>query len=282
VTKAVQGCLGPYRLLKAVHTGPASRIWQAYDDGRKRFAAVKTLREEYQRKSQYVGYLRWEYKVGSPLASDRVIRVYEFSHDHGVPYLAMEWFAGMTMKQRLRQGVEAIAEQVPKIALQAAEGLAYFNAQGWIHRDIKPENFLVSEGGDVKLIDFALAQRSGRLWSRLFSPRSRVQGTKTYMSPEQIRGSHLDERADIYSLGCTLYELVAGWPPFTAPSVKELLSKHLNAPPPPLEAANSRVTPEFSQMVRWAMAKNPTERPRSSEEFCEKIRRTTVFRPTLQ
>jgi len=282
VKKAVPGYLGPYRLLNVVHTGPTSQIWQAYDDGRKCFAAVKTLLEDYRRKRQYVAYLRWEYKVGFPLACERIIRIYEFAHDRGVPYLAMEWFAGMTMKQRLRQGVEAIAAQVPKIAVQAAEGLAYFNAQGWVHRDIKPENFLVADDGDVKLIDFALARRSGRLLGRLFSPRSRVQGTKSYMSPEQIRGKPLDERADIYSLGCTLYELIAGRPPFTGTSVKELLNRHLKAPPPPLEAANRRVTPEFSQLIGWAMAKSPTDRPRSSEEFCERIRQTAVFRRVLQ
>jgi eukaryotic-like serine/threonine-protein kinase len=279
VKNAVPGNLGPYRLLKVVHTGPTTQIWQAYDDGRKRFAAVKTLREEYRRKREYVGYLSWEYKVGSLLASERVIRIYEFSDQRGTPYLAVEWFAGMTMKQRLRDGIEAIADRVPKIAVQAAEGLAYFNAQGWIHRDIKPDNFLVADSGDVKLIDFALARRSGGLLSRLFSPRSQVQGTKTYMSPEQIRGERLDERADVYSLACTLYELVAGKPPFAGASVKVLLNSHLNTPPPRLEEDNRRVAPEFAQLIRWAMAKSPADRPQSSEEFCERIRRTAVFRP---
>jgi serine/threonine protein kinase len=281
VNKAVPGYLGPYRLLNVVHTGPTSQIWQAYHDGRQGFAAVKTLLEGYRRKRRYVAYLRWEYRVGFRLACERVIRIYEFAYDRGVPYLAMEWFAGTTMKHRLRQGIEAIAEQVPKIVVQAAEGLAYFNAQGWVHRDIKPENFLVAEEGDVKLIDFALARRSKGLLSRLFAPRSRVQGTKSYMSPEQIRGESLDQRADVYSLACTLYELIAGRPPFTATSVKELLNKHLKSPPPPLEAANRTVTPEFAHLIRWAMAKDPNDRPRSSEEFCERIRQTPVFRRAL-
>jgi eukaryotic-like serine/threonine-protein kinase len=282
MSKAVPGYLGPYRLLNVVHTGPASQIWQAFDDGRQRFSAVKTLREEYRRKRQYVAYLRWEYKVGSRLDSQRTIRVFEFAVDRGAPYLATEWFAGMTMKHHLRQGVEAIAALVPKIVVQAAEGLAYFNAQGWVHRDIKPENFLVADDGEVKLIDFALARRSKGLLSWLFSPRSPVQGTKSYMSPEQIRRKPLDDRADVYSLACTFYELIAGRPPFTANSVKELLNKHLKSPPPPLEAANRRVTPEFAQLIRWAMAKSPADRPRSSEDFCERIRKTPVFWRTLE
>ncbi len=282
MNKAVPGYLGPYRLLNVVHTGPTTQIWQAYDDRGQRFLAVKTLLEDYQKSREYVGYLRWEHKVGCRLVCERIIRIGEFGFDRHVPYLAMEWFAGMTMKHHLRQGVEAIVAQVPKIVAQAAEGLAYFNAQGWVHRDIKPENFLVAENGDVKLIDFALARRSKGLLSGWFSPRSKVQGTKSYMSPEQIRSRPLDQRADVYSLACTLYELIAGRPPFTATSIKELLNKHLGAAPPCLETVNRNVTPEFAQLIRWAMAKKPAERPRSSEEFCQRIRKTSVFRRTWQ
>ncbi len=282
MTKAIPGYLGPYRLLNAVHTGPSTQIWQAYHDGEKSFFAIKTLLEDYRRKREYVGYLRWEYKVGSRLDCERVMRIHQFAFERGVPYLAMEWFAGATMKSRLRQGAEAVVALAPKIVVQAAEALAYFNGQGWVHRDIKPENFLVADSGDVKLIDFALARRSRGVLARLLAPRSRVQGTKSYMSPEQIRGKSLDERADLYSLACTLYELLAGRPPYTANSVKELLNKHLKSPPPALEAANRSVTPEFAQLVRWAMAKSPAERPRSTEDFHQRILATPVFRRTFQ
>jgi len=282
VNKAVPGYLGAYRLLNAVQTGPTSQIWQAYHDGQQRFFAIKTLLEKYRRKRTYVSYLRWEYRVGSRLDCPRVIRICEFAYDRGVPYLAMEWFPGGTMKTRLRPGADATAALLPKIAVQAAEAVAYVNSQGWVHRDIKPENFLVSDEGDVKLIDFALARRSRGLLGRLLVPRSKVQGTKSYMAPEQIRGKALDQRADLYSLACTLYELVSGRPPFAAPSVKQLLSKHLNSPPPPLEAANRRVTPEFAQLIRWAMSKNPADRPRSTQEFFERIRQTPIFWRTLE
>jgi len=243
VNKAVPGYLGAYRLLNAVQTGPTSQIWQAYHDGQQRFFAIKTLLEKYRRKRTYVSYLRWEYRVGSRLDCPRVIRICEFAYDRGVPYLAMEWFPGGTMKTRLRPGADATAALLPKIAVQAAEAVAYVNSQGWVHRDIKPES---------------------------------------YMAPEQIRGKALDQRADLYSLACTLYELVSGRPPFAAPSVKQLLSKHLNSPPPPLEAANRRVTPEFAQLIRWAMSKNPADRPRSTQEFFERIRQTPIFWRTLE
>jgi len=281
VTKAVPGYLGPYRLLNVVHSGPSTQIWRAFHDELKCLFAVKTLLEDYRQERHYVGYLRWEYKVGSRLACERIIRIREFASDHKVPYLAMEWFAGTTIKRRLRQGPEAVAALAPKIVEQAAEALAYFNGGGWIHCDVKPENFLVDDSGEVKMIDFALARRSPRLLGRLLASRSKVQGTKSYMSPEQIRGQPLDQRADLYSLACTFYELLAGRPPFTAPSAKELLSKHLKTPPPPLEAANRSVTPEFAQLIRWAMAKSPAERPRSTQEFYERVRGTPVFRRAL-
>ncbi len=281
MTKAVPGYLGPYRLLSAVHTGPSTQIWRAFHEGQKSFFAVKTLLEDFQQQRQYVAYLRWEYKVGSSLSCERIIRIHEFAVDHKVPYLAMEWFAGATMKHRLRQGPDTLVALAPKMIAQATEALAYFNAQGWVHRDIKPENFLVADNGDVKLIDFALARRSRGLLGRLLTARSRVQGTKTYISPEQIRRQTLDQRADLYSLACTFYELLAGRPPFTASSVKELLNKHLKTPPPALEAVNRNVTPEFARLIRWAMAKSPGERPRSTLDFYERVRATPVFRRTL-
>ena len=111
--------------------------------------------------------------------------------------------------------------------------MQYLHEQGWIHRDIKPDNFLVNEEGDVKLIDFALAARERKGLGKLFG-RTKVQGTRSYMAPEQIRGKGLDARTDIYSFGCMLYELVSGRLPFTGVSPEELLRKHLYAPIPVL------------------------------------------------
>ena len=272
------GYLGPYRLLNVVNTGQTTQMWQAYHDGLQRFFAVKTLLDRFRRSREQVGYLKWEYAVGLKLRHERIIQVHEYNTDRGAAYLAMEWFSAPNMKQRMRQGVDNIAHLIPKIVIQSTEALAYFNGCGWVHRDIKPDNFLVDDDGAVKLIDFALARRRKGILSKLFAPKTKVQGTKSYMSPEQIRGGALDDRADLYSLGCTLFELVAGRPPYTGASANDLLMKHLKAAPPSLESANRNATPEFAQLIRRTMAKKPSARPKSVGEFLTEVRAIRIFR----
>ena len=274
------GYVGPYRLLNVVNTGQNSQMWQAYHDGQKRFYGVKILLDKFRRNREQINYLRWEYTVGSKLDDDRIIRIVEFNTDRGNSYLAMEWFSAPNLKQLIRQGVEKVEYLIPQIIDQATAALAYFNNQGWIHRDIKPDNFLASDTGHVKLIDFALAQRfRGRL-CKLFTPKTKVQGTRSYMAPEQIRGKPLDDRSDLYSLACTIHELVSGKPPFTGASANDLLMKHLKAPPPSLESVNPNITPQFAQLLRKAMAKDPKNRPNSADDFLTGLRMAKIFKRT--
>ena len=280
MSKENPGYLGRYRLLNVVNTGQTSQMWQAYHDGTHQFFAVKTLLDKFRRAREQVWYLKWEYAVGAKLEHDRVIRVHEYNVDRGTPYLAMEWFAAPNMKKRIQAGLESYGYLVPKMALQATEALAYFSSQGWVHRDVKPDNFLVSDDGDVKLIDFALAKPIKRGLAKLFTVRSKVQGTRSYMSPEQIRGLALDDRADLYSLACTLFELVSGKPPYTGTSQTDLLMKHLKAAPPSLEAANRNVTPEFAQLIRKAMSKKLSARHKSVTEFFEELQGVRILKRT--
>lgn len=280
MASATPGYLGPYRLLNVVHTGQTSQIWQAYHDGQQRIFGIKTLLSKFHRDREHVQYLRWEYVVGHKLEHERVIRVFAFEVSRGTPYVALEWFPASNMKQRIQQGVEPIAHLLPKVITQAAEGLAYFNGQGWVHRDVKPDNFLVTDQGDVKLIDFALARRAASGLRRLLSTKSKIQGTRSYMSPEQIRGGALDLRADVYSLGCTIYQLLSGRPPYTGSSADELLRKHLKSPPPAVEAINKNITPEFGQLLRRMLAKEPSDRPQSVQDFLREFQMMRLFKRT--
>ena len=280
MAKAVPGYLGPYRLLNVIHTGHASQLWQAYEDGKDRMVAVKTILEKFCKDAEQIGYLRQEHKVGHKVVNPRIVEVYAFDTDRGIPYLAMEWFAAPNLKKRIRakEDWERMAHLIPDIIRQAAEGLACMHCCGWVHRDIKPDNFLVADNGQVKLIDFGLAQRAKHGLAKLFSTKSKRQGTPSYMSPEQIRCTPLDERADVYSFGCVVHEMIAGTPPITGSTLEELFGKHLKSTPPSLEAVDRNVTPEFAQLVRRCLAKDPASRPASAEDFLDEFRMLKVFR----
>lgn len=278
MARATPGYIGPYRLLNVVNTGQTSQIWQAYDDAAHEICGIKILLSEYRNNREHLGYLKQEWIVGGNLDHERIIRFRDYATDKGTPYLVMEWFPAPNLKIRVRYAYDQIEHQLPMIMEQMCESLVYLHAQGWVHRDVKPDNFLLAEDGRIKLIDFALAQKIKGGLSRLWAPKTKVQGTRSYMSPEQIRGDALDGRADLYSLGCTLFELMAGKAPYTGVSSNDLLSKHLKAAVPSLEVSNRNVTPEFGDLIRRAMAKKASDRPHSVADFLTDFRRIRVFR----
>ncbi|MBL9124986.1 MAG: serine/threonine protein kinase [Planctomycetaceae bacterium] len=278
MARASQDLLGKYRLLNIVMTGQTSQVWEAIDDAQSQRYAIKLLLSDFRKEREHVAFLKNEYAVGKSLEHPRVIRIYEYGSDKLSPYLVMELYPHPNMKQFLRRGLAQVGYLVPQVIGQAAEALAYFNDQGWVHRDIKPDNFLVSPQGDVKLIDFAMATKPKTGLMKLFARKTKTQGTRSYMSPEQIRGLALDTRADVYSFGCTIFELVGGRAPFTGGSSNELLMKHLKSPPPPLGAANPNVTPEFADLVKKTLAKRPEQRPESMSEFLREFRSLRVFK----
>ncbi len=273
-----QDYVGPFRLLNLIRAGKTCEVWEVINDAKGQRLAIKLLAGDAARDRDEVAFLKHECEVGKALDHPQVIKIYDFGRDRDNVYLAMELFAALNLKQLINQGVEALAPRVEECLRQCAEGLAYFHAQGWIHRDVKPDNFLMNAESQVKMIDFALAVRKKSGLARLFSFKSKIQGTRSYMSPEQIRGQPLDERSDIYSFACMAYELVGGKPPYTGTSTNDLLTKHLRAPIPPLQAANRNASDAFSQLLRRALAKKPEDRPSSMNDFINELRAATVFK----
>jgi eukaryotic-like serine/threonine-protein kinase len=278
LSRATPGYIGPYRLLNVVNTGQTSQIWQAYDDAANEVCGLKVLLSDFRRNREHLAYLKQEWIVGEGLRHDRIIRFRTFAVDRGTPYLAMEWFPAPNLKQRLRYDHDKIEWRLPLLIEQMAEALVYLHGEGWVHRDVKPDNFLVSEDGNVKMIDFALTQRIKAGISKILGPKGKIQGTRSYMSPEQIRGEALDGRADLYSFACTIFEMLSGKPPYTGANANELLLKHLRAAIPTLESMNRNVTPEFGELIRRAMSKKASLRPKSVEDFLTDFRMVRVFR----
>ena len=149
--------------------------------------------------------------------------------------------------------------------------------QGWVHRDIKPDNFLVNDENHVRLIDFNLYPQDKKGLGKLLGNKMPVQGTYSYMAPEQIRGQAVDERADIYSFGCMVYELITGKLPFTATSPAELLNKHLKTKPQHISVLNKNVHADFADLVMRMLAKEPKDRPDSFKDFIRTLKAGRVF-----
>lgn len=259
--------------------GQTSRLWQAYDDKERRYVGIKTLHERYVGDSAQINFLRKEYEVAAPLSHPLLIDVQEFGFDKKVPYLVMEWCGAPNMKMLLNRGYEESAQYLQKIIPQMAEVLVYFHSKGWIHRDIKPDNFIYSDDTGLKLIDFALSDKKPSIASKLlsFMPK-KVQGTASYMSPEQIQGKSVGEQSDIYSLGCTFFELLAGRPPFTGGTIQDLLQKQVSSLAPPITARNNNITPEMAGVVKMCLAKDVRDRPQTSEELYTLLRSIRVFK----
>lgn len=270
--------LGPYRLVRLIRVGNTCQVWEAAKADETTRYALKVLREDLRKDRGELAALKNEFEVGGKLKHANIIKIYEYNREGVTPYVVLELFEYPNLKLLLRQGHQALAYLVPKIIEQGAEALFYLHGEGWVHRDVKPDNFLVNEEGHVKLIDFAISQRIRKGISALFGFRGAVQGTRSYMSPEQIRGKNLDERADLYSFGCVVFELLTGKPPYTGTTADDLLNRHLTAPIPSLVAANENVTPEVANLVRRAMAKRREDRHRSMYDFLMELRGLRVFK----
>jgi serine/threonine protein kinase len=275
--------IGNYRLLKHMVTGQTSQVWEVRDAGGRHFA-LKLLLPEKARDPTYRRFLLHEAEVGKSLAHPNIIRIIEVGRNATNPYFVMEYFPAGNLKIRIMnmrkdpKQLEFIREKGQDILKQAATALAFMNAKGWVHRDVKPDNLLVNSAGEVRLIDFALAQRPVTGLARLFRRREKAQGTRSYMSPEQIRGQALDGRADIYSFGASCYEMVTGRPPFRGSSSQDLLHKHISEKPVTPKMYNPDVTDQFADLVLRMLAKKREDRPKDFHEVLIAMRGMQVFK----
>jgi serine/threonine protein kinase len=259
-------------MLRLIRAGKSCQIWEVFrEDGDSHRCVLKVLRDDYRRSREELALLKHEFTVGRELDHPKVIRIHEFDIVRGIPFLALDFFESVNLKQWLRLP-ESDRTMLASMIEQSAEALVHMHQRGWVHRDVKPDNLLVNAAGEVKLIDFAIAQRIRRGLSRWLPGRGKVQGTRSYMSPEQIRNEPLDPRSDVYSFGCVVYELVSGKPPFTGGSADELLQRHLSAPVPSILAADATVSEELAGLVARCMAKPREDRPESMEAFLDSFR----------
>jgi len=263
--------LGALTLVRQLGVGRHSQVWEAVHTTTGDRVAVKVLVPEMARDAGQRRLLRHEWTVAAALDHPAIIRMSRYAEAGGLPHLVMELYPHPNLKRQLLGGVEGIAPRLHRIITQVAWALDHMHGRGWVHRDIKPDNVLAATDGEVKLIDLAIAARTPGLVGRLLPGKRPVQGTPSYISPEQIRGLPPDPRSDIYSLGCMLFELLAGMPPYSAATSEELLNKHLSATPPAVESFNRNATTSVSRLIRQMLAKRPADRPASMKEVLAQI-----------
>lgn len=264
------GRLGPYRVTGVLGQGGMGIVFAAEDVQLQRPVALKVLRPGSD--DDGTGRIRFlrEARATAALKSDHVVTIYQVGEENEVPYLAMEFLHGEPLDRRLEHEPPLTLGEVLRIGREMALGLEAAHARGLVHRDVKPGNvWLEAPTGPVKLLDFGLAwapKEDLRLTQSGF-----VVGTPRYMAPEQARGTPVDARGDLFSLGCVLYRMCTGQLPFQGETTMALLTALAVDMPPPMTALNPRLPKPLSELVAHLLAKEPAHRPRSAREVAERI-----------
>jgi serine/threonine protein kinase/sugar lactone lactonase YvrE len=258
--------VGPYRLLEQLGGGGMGIIYKAEDTRLGRTVALKFLPPELIRDPSAKTRFSQEARAASALDHPNICTIYDLGETaEAALFLSMPCYEGETLRDRLERGPLPV-EEAADIARQVAQGLAKAHRQGIVHRDIKPANLMITTDGVVKILDFGIAKLAG---AAAITRTGVALGTPAYMAPEQIKGEEVDSRADLWSLGVVLYEMLAGRRPF--PDENEVLAFHaiLFQEPSPLRDHRPDVPPELEQVVAGLLCKNLAERTPSAEAVLE-------------
>ncbi len=266
--------LGKYKLLDHLGTGGMSSVYLAEHVLMKRRVAIKVLPHRRVGESSYLDRFYREAQAAAALKHPNIVMAHDFGKEDGTYYLVMEYVEGQDLQQMVKQEGPLPAEKAAYYIRQAALGLQHAHEAGMVHRDVKPGNLLVDATDTVKVLDLGLArfveEDSGEKASLTLEHNETVLGTADYLAPEQCLNSHqVDHRADIYSLGCTLYFLLTGRPPFNEGTMAQRMVKHVNEEPPDLLELRPDLPLELVELCRRMMAKKPEERPQTMQEVAE-------------
>src|SRR5215210_657162 len=268
--------IGGYAITGRIGEGGMGAVFLAEERGSGRPVALKILLSEAADNEEFRRRFERESQYASSLNHPNIVRVYEFGESDGVAFMAMEYVPGRDLTSELAEGTLA-PERTIEVLAQVASALDAVHATGLFHRDVKPANVLIGADPDTgalrcRLTDFGLSKRPSQDSSPLTSAGFFV-GTCQYVAPEQILADkELDHRVDVYSLGCLLYECLAGEPPFKRPREEQVLYAHIQDPPPKLSQVRPDLPAEVDAVIERALAKKPEERYPSCGELVEAAR----------
>ena len=214
-----------------------------------------------------------EARAAAKLSHPNIVIVYDVEDESSFSYIVMEYIQGTDLSLMLDQNKKLDRALAVKLVLQTCKALQFAHDSGVIHRDIKPSNIMIVEKDTVKVTDFGIAKISNNL---TLTQTGRVVGTPSYMAPEQIEGKEVDGRADVFSLGIVLYELLTGQRPFTGDTLASLAYKLVHIDPPPPSKLDKAVPLVFDEIISKSICKNPNNRFQSADEFYKALSKVNV------
>jgi eukaryotic-like serine/threonine-protein kinase len=256
-----------YRLRKRIATGGMGAVWEAEDTVLRRRVAVKVLSDSLGGNPAFVERFRREAQAAAGLSHPHVAGVYDYGEHAETPFIVMELFDGENLAERMARSPRLPPEEAARIAAEAAEALDAAHAAGVIHRDVKPGNIMIDGKGTVRVLDFGIAAAS---WAAPLTATGTTLGTASYLSPEQAMGGKAAPASDVYALGCVLYEMLTGAPPFSADSPVALAAAHARETPAPVIERAPDVPAELAEACRRSLAKDPSARP-SAAAFAQML-----------
>jgi len=259
-----------YAIERELGQGGMATVYLAQDLKHHRPVAIKLLRSELATALGPERFLR-EIEISAHLHHPHILPLYDSGEAEGMLYYVMPYVEGESLRDRLTREKQLPLEDALQIAREVADALGYAHSHGVIHRDIKPENILLESGHPV-VADFGIARAVGSAATEKLTQTGIAVGTPVYMSPEQAAGSkELDGRSDLYSLGCVLYEMLAGQPPFTGPTVESIVHQHLVTEPPNVTNIRPAVPASVAAALQRALAKTPADRFNPVALFAEAL-----------
>ena len=277
---------GRYELDQIIGRGGMAEVWRARDLRLIRDVAIKRLRIDLASDPTFQARFRREAQSAAGLNHPNIVAVYDTGEERDtksdvmVPYIVMELVEGVTLREVLRDGRKIVPNRALEFTAGVLDALSYSHRAGIIHRDIKPANVMLTPAGTVKVMDFGIA-RAVADTSATMTQTAAVIGTAQYLSPEQARGEKVDQRSDLYSVGCLLYELLCSEPPFKGDSPVSVAYQHVRETPVPPSQRDPEVTPAMDAIALKALAKSPADRYQDAREFREDILRALNGQPVM-
>jgi serine/threonine-protein kinase len=260
--------VGTFVLEEAIGVGGMGAVFRALDVQLDRHVALKLLPPDQTADPEIVQRFYQEGRSAAQLDHENIARVYSIGQDGSHHYIAFEYIEGITVRRRVDEAGPLPVGEAVDIALQIAQALVHAAGRGVVHRDIKPSNIILTPQGRAKLVDMGLARRFEREADRGLTQSGMTLGTFDYISPEQARDPRdVDVRSDLYSLGCTLFHMLTGRPPFAGGTVLQKLLQHQEEPPPEIRGINPSVPPELARIIGRLLAKDRDRRYHSPEQL---------------